>query len=163
VSDLQVRRYEPRDADVVWDLHERALRDVGAYDEAYAHLDADLRAVREEYLAAGGEFLVGERDDRVVAMGAFQPATAVDHHTDDPNAAVIRRMRVDPAHQRRGYGATILRRLERRADEAGFERHLLDTTPDQEAAIDLYRSFGYTETHRKKTPAGEMIYFEKEL
>ena len=44
----------------MWDLHERALRDVGAYDEEYAHLDADLRNVESEYLDAGGEFLVGE-------------------------------------------------------------------------------------------------------
>jgi len=82
VTDLRVRRYEPRDADVVWDLHERALRDVGAFDEEYAHLDADLRRVPEAYLDAGGEFLVGDRvpDGSVVAMGGLQPATAVDHH-----------------------------------------------------------------------------------
>jgi ribosomal protein S18 acetylase RimI-like enzyme len=113
---------------------------------------------------AGGEFLVGELDDStVVAMGAFQPATAVDHHADDPCAAVIRRMRVDPEHQRRGYGSTALEKLERRADERGFERLVLDTTPRQEAAIALYRSFGYVEARRRKTSVGTMVYFEKEL
>jgi hypothetical protein len=43
VSDLQIRQYEPEDADTVWDLHERALGDGGVFDPAYAHLDADLR------------------------------------------------------------------------------------------------------------------------
>lgn len=165
MTDLRVRRYEPRDADAVWDLHERALRDVGAFDEEYAHLDADLRRVPEAYLDAGGEFLVGDRvpDGSVVAMGALQPATAVDHHEDehDPDAGVVRRMRVDPAHQREGYGSAILTELETRAPDLGFNRLVLDTTPRQTAAMALYESFGYEETHRETMPAGEMVFYEK--
>ncbi|WP_135365104.1 GNAT family N-acetyltransferase [Halosimplex halophilum] len=169
MSDLTVRRYEPDDAEAVWDLHERALRDIGAYDEAYAHLDADLRAVESAYLDAGGEFLVGEIDgtdgsgSEIVAMGALQPSAEVDHHETDPAAAVVRRMRVDPAHQRRGFGSRTLRELEARAKELGFDRLVLDTTPDQESAVALYESFGYAETRRESTPAGEMIFYEREL
>jgi hypothetical protein len=53
VSDLQIRQYEPEDADTVWDLHERALRNVGVFDPEYTHLDADLRHVPGEYLDRG--------------------------------------------------------------------------------------------------------------
>ena len=165
---LELRRYEPRDADAVWALHQRALRDIGAYDEEYAHLDADLRAVPEAYLDAGGEFLVGEAttgsdgsaSDGVVAMGGLQPATAVDHHEAD-DAGVVRRMRVDPDHQRQGYGSRLLAELEARAADLGFDRLVLDTTPRQTAAMALYESFGYEETHRETTPAGEMVFYEK--
>ncbi|MFC7140969.1 GNAT family N-acetyltransferase [Halosimplex aquaticum] len=163
MSDLTVRRYEADDEDAVWDLHERALRDVGAYDEEYAHLDADLRRVESAYLDAGGTFLVGELDGALVAMGAVQSATAIDHHESDPAAAVVRRMRVDPDHQRQGYGSEILRELEARAVELGFERLVLDTTPRQQAAIGLYESFGYREVRREETPTGERIVYEKRL
>ncbi|MFB6222712.1 MAG: hypothetical protein ABEH86_03440 [Haloarcula sp.] len=67
MADLSLRRYLPADADAVWDLHERALRDAGGYDETFAH-----------------------RDGVLVTMGAFQP------HADDPDEMVVRRMRVDP-------------------------------------------------------------------
>ncbi|WP_123535676.1 GNAT family N-acetyltransferase [Halosimplex salinum] len=171
MADLQIRRYEPGDEDAVWDLHERALRDVGAYDEAYAHLDADLRAVESEYLDAGGEFLVGEverrdasgTDSGLVAMGAIKPSPDVDHHESDPDTVVVRRMRVDPEQQRRGFGSAILGELETRAADLGFDRLVLDTTPDQMSAIALYESFGYSEVRRESTPAGERIVFEKHL
>lgn len=188
MAGLSIRRYEPGDGAAVWDLHERALRDVGAYDEEYAHLDTDLRAVEAEYLDTGGEFLVGEverresadgergertrrhgerdgeaSDDEIVAMGALQPSSKVDHHESDPDAAVVRRMRVDPDYQRRGYGSQILQVLEARAVDLGFKRLVLDTTPRQAAAVALYESFGYAEKRREATPTGELIVYGKEL
>jgi len=39
---------------------------------------------------------------------------------------------------------------------------VLDTTPAQESAIALYESFGYDPTRRESTPAGEMIFYEKQ-
>jgi ribosomal protein S18 acetylase RimI-like enzyme len=164
VADLTLRRYEPADADDVWALHERARRHAGAYDEAYAHLDADLRDVAAEYLATGGEFLLGEREDEVVAMGALQPSDAVDHHETADGTAVVRRLRVDPDHHRQGYGSTVLAALEDRAAELGFDRLVLDTTSQQIAAIGLFEAFGYEERHRIATDAGvEVRVFEKEV
>ena len=188
MAGLSIRRYELGDGSAVWDLHERALRDVGAYDEEYAHLDADLRNVESEYLDAGGEFLVGEverseasdrerggttrehgerggekSDDGIVAMDALQPSSSVDHHESDPSAAVVRWMRVNPDHQRRGYGSQVLRVLEARTVDLGFEQLVLDTTPRQAAAVAPYESFGYVEERRESTPAGEMTVYGKSL
>jgi len=153
--DLSVRRYRPADADAVWTLHERALRDAGAFDEADTYLDADLHNVAGEYLD-GGEFLVGTRDGALVAMGGFQP------HDD---AVVLRRMRVDPAHQRRGYGTRILNGLEARARKHGFERAELDTTPVQDAAVAFYERHGYERVGREYHEATDTttLFYEKEL
>lgn len=163
VSDLTIRRYEPRDADAVWDLHERALRGVGRFDPEFAYLDADLRSIPEKSLESGGTFLVGERDDTLVAMGAVQPSTAVDFHGTDPDTGIVRRMRVDPDQQRQGYGSELLTELEGRATELGFERLVLETMHDQTAAQGLYESFGYEHVGRESTPAGEMLFYEKRL
>lgn len=140
-----------------------ALRDVGRYHQEFAHLDADLQAVEAEFLDSGGEFLVGEIDSDIVAMGAVQPSTAVDRHEAGPDTGVIRRMRVDPNHQRQGYGSRILSELESRAAALGFDRLVLDTMADQTAAIGLYESFGYEEQRRESTPAGERRIFAKAL
>ena len=69
VTDLDIRTYEPRDADAVWSLHERALREAGAFDPELTHLDADLKRIESAYLGAGGTFLVGERGGAILAMG----------------------------------------------------------------------------------------------
>ena len=153
---LTLRRYEPADAHAVWDLHERALRDAGGYDEAFAGRDADLGQIGERYLDAGGEFLVGERAGDIVAMGAFQP------HDD---AVVLRRMRVDPAHQRSGYGTRILNDLEARARKRGFDRAELDTTPVQTAAIAFYEHHGYERVGREYYEQADttLLFYEKRL
>ncbi|MDS0260175.1 GNAT family N-acetyltransferase [Haloarcula sp. S1CR25-12] len=159
MGDLTVRRYDPADADTVWDLHERALRDAGGYDEAFAHRDTDLRDVTGAYLDAGGEFLVGERSGEVVAMGAFQP-----HDTDD-GAVVLRRMRVAPAHQRAGHGTRLLHELEARARKRGFERAELDTTPAQTTAVAFYEHHGYERIGREYVEAADttLLFYEKSL
>lgn len=163
MSDLTIRRYRPADADALWDLHERALRHAGVYDEEYAHLDADLRNVTGEYLEAGGEFIIGEHEGELVAMGALQPASAVDHHEGDEATGVVRRMRVEPDLHRRGYATAILERLEARADELGWDRLVLDTTEHQEAARAFYEAHGYEVVRSRETPVGEMFFYEKSL
>ena len=159
MSELTVRRYDAADAEAVWTLHERALRDAGGYDEAFAHRDTDLRDVTEAYLDAGGEFLVGTRAGDIVAMGAFQP-----HDTDDA-AVVLRRVRVAPAHQRADYGTRILNELEARARKRDFQRAELDTTPAQTAAMAFYEHHGYERIGREYVEAAEttLLFYEKAL
>ncbi len=117
--------------------------------------DDDLHHIQEVYLDAGGEFLVGELGGRIVAMGALR-------RHDDVTAGV-KRIRVHPGQQRRGFGRTVLRRLEERARELGYRRLVLDTTERQVAAIALYRSEGFTETGRGQVFGFPCIFFGKEL
>ena len=69
---LTLRRYRAADRDRVLELHERAMRDVGAYVEGVP--EPDLADVEAAYLESGGEFLVGTVDSEVVSVGAFRPA-----------------------------------------------------------------------------------------
>src|SRR5437868_14699416 len=103
---LIIRRYEPRDHDEAWSLHNLALERAGAHP-GNGPWDDDLHHVDEVYLAAGGEFLVGELRGRIVAMGALQRTSEI--------RGEIKRMRVHPDCQRRGYGEAVLTELEDRA------------------------------------------------
>ena len=147
---LSLRRYRPADRDRVLGLHERAMCDVGAYVEGVP--EPDLADVEATYLESGGEFLVGTVDGEVVAMGAFRPTKGyVTELLDDlENAAEIKRMRVAPARQGRGYGRRVYDELERRARERGFDELALDTTPAQTAAQALYESVGFELARRER-------------
>ena len=157
-----LRRYQPDDSDRVWELHEDAMRGVDALanESVFAEvlpndeeLDEDLRAIQETYIEPGGAFFVGEIDKKIVAMGAFKPA--------DDLVAEIKRMRVDPDHQRQGYGQQVLNTLETEAKERGFTEFVLDTTARQSGARQLYEKNGYHETRRETIGEYEMIFYRK--
>lgn len=60
----------------------------------------------------------------------------------------MKRLYVRPASQKRGIGAALVARLIEEARMRGYRKMLLDTFLKLEAAIALYREFGFVETER---------------
>jgi protein-S-isoprenylcysteine O-methyltransferase Ste14/ribosomal protein S18 acetylase RimI-like enzyme len=149
-----LRRYRPADHDAVWELHNLALRETGAH-LGNGPWDDDLHHIESVYLNSGGEFLVGELGDRIVVMGALKPV--------GPGQAEVKRMRVHPSFQRRGFGQVMLDALEHRALELGFQTLVLDTSTLQKAAQRLYLKNGFQETGRRKVRHLDIIDYKKEL
>ncbi len=149
---LHIRRYQPTDYEAVWQLHTVALQATGSYAGS-GPWDEDLRQIEAVYLDDGGEFLVGVHRGRIVAMGALKKTS--------PKRAEIKRMRVNPAFQRGGFGQAILSALEQRAVELGYTTLHLDATVQQKAAQGLYIKNGYRETHRDRMGRFEFIFYEK--
>ena len=145
----------PADRDEVCILHEVALEHVGAY-AGHGPWDNDLHHIEQVYLLNGGEFLVGIYEGRVVAMGAFKKT--------DAERAEIKRMRVHPDFQDRGFGQLILLALEARARAMDYAVLHLDTSTVQVAAQKLYRKHGFRETGETKVSRGSTdILFEKRI
>lgn len=144
MTDFAVRQHQQADYHAVRTLHERAMTDAGTYDTDVE--DADLDDIEGTYLDVDGTFLVGVSDDEVIAMGALRPVddwyAAQFESVRDP-AGVVTRMRVDPPHQRQGYGQRLLDGLIRRARELGYRELLLDTDPTQAAAQAFYEANGF--------------------
>jgi ribosomal protein S18 acetylase RimI-like enzyme len=151
---LTIRQYKPEDQKTVRALHNAALFAVGAH-AGNGPWDDDLHAIEQIYLENGGEFLVGTLDRSIVAMGALRRTS--------PERAEIKRMRVDPVWQRRGFGEQVLAALEQRAGELGYRTLHLDTTMQNHAAQQLYRKHGWTEVGRGDWRDWQLIYYEKLL
>lgn len=151
---LTIRRYKPADREAIEYLHVFALQQTGAY-LGRGPWDDDLYAIEEAYLNNHGEFLVGECDGVTVAMGAL--------HRTTPTRAEIKRMRVHPDYQGRGFGQLILNELEARARTLGYTTLHLDTSVVQLAALRLYEKNGYHEVGREMKKQLECILYEKEL
>ncbi|MFB6189798.1 MAG: GNAT family N-acetyltransferase [Halapricum sp.] len=153
-SDFTVRRYEPSDAEAVRELHDQWSWDVEHPESEHPNMYADLDDIESEYLESGGEFLVGFEGDRLVATGAFK---SVD------GTAFLKRIRVDPAYQREGYGTRILDELERRADEAGYDETIIDEMGLNEPAQAFLESHGYEVTERAMHLGNELVSYRKAL
>jgi ribosomal protein S18 acetylase RimI-like enzyme len=93
-------------------------------------------------------------DGEIVAMGALRRALG---------GAEIKRMRVDPAFQRRGFGRHILRLLQERAPELGYRRLQLDVGPNLTAALSLYAAEGFVEVGRGEIGGSLAIFLAKNL
>jgi GNAT superfamily N-acetyltransferase len=139
--ELEIRQYQPYDQDAVWALHRLALEPIGIYI-THGPWDEDLYQIDAAYLKSGGEFLVGTLDGRIVAMGAIRKTSA--------DQAEVKRMRVHPDFQRRGFGQAILDALEAKARDLGYKMIHLDTSTIQTAAQRFYAKNGYVETGREK-------------
>ncbi|HLG60690.1 MAG TPA: GNAT family N-acetyltransferase [Ktedonosporobacter sp.] len=151
---LMLRRYTSADQEAVEYLHVFVIQQTGAY-LGRGPWDNDIYAIEEAYLKNQGEFLVGECDGLVVAMGALRRTS--------PERAEIKRMRVHPDYQGRGYGQLILDELEARARTLGYQVLHLDTSILQIPAQRLYEKNGYREVGRATYQQLEVILYEKQL
>jgi GNAT superfamily N-acetyltransferase len=152
---LRIRRYTPEDNATVFALHQECLAQVGVRPGDDVYYDDDFTRVEEVYLRAGGEFVVGEVDGAIAAIGGLR-------RVDDTVAEMVRlRVRLD--HQGKGYGAATVSVLEERALELGYRVLRADTTVKQPVAMELYRSSGWREIDRKVTGTTVTVYFEKRL
>lgn len=160
---LVLRCYTPADQETVEHLHIAVLQQTGAY-LGRGPWDDDMYAIEETYLNNGGEFLIGECNGRVVSIGALKRTSEI--------RAEIKRMRVHPDYQRRGYGQRILKELEARARVLGYQILHLDTSFLQIPAQKLYEKNGFCEVGRDsyQQQVGqdryqplEVILYEKEI
>jgi ribosomal protein S18 acetylase RimI-like enzyme len=90
-------------------------------------------------------------------------------HQTSKNTAEIKRMYIQPAYRRKGYGKTLLQQLLQKAKQLGVHTMHLETAQFMTAAQNLYHSHGFTE--RNEHPETEIppqlkhiwIYMEKTL
>ncbi|HWL37393.1 MAG TPA: ribosomal protein S18-alanine N-acetyltransferase [Frankiaceae bacterium] len=80
-------------------------------------------------------YLVATEGDEIVAYAGLAAM---------PDEAYVQTIAVAPAHQRKGLGAELLRRLMDDAKERGLPRVGLEVRVDNAAAIALYERFGFT-------------------
>ncbi|QPV62090.1 GNAT family N-acetyltransferase [Halosimplex litoreum] len=159
-TDLTIRRYRAGDGERVRELNREAMAETPEW--VVDAPDTDLDDVRDHYLEAGGEFLVGEVDRRetsngerggtirepdceIVATGAVEPLDGwmADRFDAAAGTGELSRVRVDPAMQGRGFGTRIVEELARRARRRGYRALVLNTGADNEQARGFYESLGY--------------------
>lgn len=151
---MHLIRHQPEHREPMLALHRSAI--VGfTLGMSQQDDEADLMAIEQVYLRDGGEFLVGFINEKLVAMGGFKRLSET--------SAELRRMRIEPELQGRGYGTQLLRELERIAFQSGIRTLCLDTARRRPLTLDFYRKHGYQETGRGLYGEVETVQFSKTL
>jgi ribosomal protein S18 acetylase RimI-like enzyme len=155
---LQMRQYRPEDSRAVKELLSVTapqLDPMGEIRRLFPKISADLDDIEGIYLK-NGDYIVGAAADKIIAMGGFRQRT--------PACAEIKRVRIHPDHQRRGYGETIMRELMKRAAGMGYSEAYLDTLATNTRAQKLFDKLGFKVSgHDQFGGKFEIICYTREL
>ncbi|MFT3736433.1 MAG: GNAT family N-acetyltransferase [Rhodocyclaceae bacterium] len=122
-----------------------------------ANLPPDIANIKAAYRDCGGDFWVVKDNDTIVGSIALR--------TLDPHEGIaeIKRYFVLPAFQRRGIGGELMRHAIGVAIEGGVNRIRLDTMKKSEAALIVFRKFGFHEIPKYNNNEVAEIFMEKRL
>ncbi|MEO5717407.1 MAG: GNAT family N-acetyltransferase [Chthoniobacterales bacterium] len=150
---MELIRFAPEYQNSILTLHRKAMSGfttgMGQHEE-----EADLTAIEQVYFR-DGEFLVGLIDGKVVAMGGFKQKS--------PTTAELKRIRIEPELQGKGYGTQLLQELERRAAERGFSTLWLETARARSRTLAFYDRHGYKQVGDGSYGAVEVVAYSKQL
>lgn len=151
---ITIRRYSALDTDDLWRIHLLVISEANV-EPTHQHYH-DILHIPEQYLVNGGEFLVGIGNDGViVAMGGLKMI--------GEGKAEIKRLRVHPSHQKKGYGQQILSGLEQKAKELGIHHLVLDTLSNQEGAQKFFAKNSYLQKGAAIMDGFNVLLYEKTL
>lgn len=121
---------DPRLTPVIAALFNEYKQMYGDYFSRENEVDAP-----EQYSPARGLFLILERDEQIIATGAYKEK--------DATTAEIKRIWTHQSLRKQGIAKKMLHELERRAHEAGYNNLFLSTGFKQLSAVQLYLKEGY--------------------
>lgn len=151
---VTIRPAEQTDKQAIERTMEAALEDAGALLENPPS-DGDPTWSRSDYVPPRGQLFVATRADEVVGTGGYRPPggiVAAEHGPFSSEVAELKRMHVNPEHQRQGVGSALFERIVDAARDAGYETFVLTTTDRQSAAHTFYEDRGFELFDRHQLP-----------
>lgn len=116
---------------------------------------SDVENLEEEYLHAGGEFIVLIKEKNIIGFFALLPSA--------DNQAELKRLYLTAAERGKGLGKYLLNLALKTARDAGYDRIHLETTSKFVQAVGLYRQAGFTKNAAAKLAPGHDIGLAMDL
>ncbi len=136
-NSIRFRSASNQDGEAVRSLVSTVLQEFG-FTPDHSATDSDLFDLETTYIHSGGSFdlLIDQAGEIVGTVGLFPLPD---------KRCQLRKMYLASAHRGRGLGKRLLQQALNRARQLGFQRIELETANSLEAAIHLYKSFGFKE------------------
>lgn len=153
---LRIRiAHEPADFDTGRRLFQEYAQSLGI-DLCFQNFEAELADLERQYGPPAGCLLLVEQDRQALGCCGVR--------LWENDIAELKRMYLKPELRGQGLGATLLMRALEQAGALGYKRIRLDTLPSMQAAIHIYRRFGFTDIPAyRENPAEGVLYLEKNL
>jgi ribosomal protein S18 acetylase RimI-like enzyme len=154
---LKIRRYKLEDNAAAKELNYAGLAQMrpDINWKGIEAADGDYDDIEDIYINNRGEFLVGTIDGEVVVTGAVKKL--------DDDTAEIKRIRVKPDCQRKGYGEAMLRELMITARKLGYKRIRIDTLTTNTRAQHMFKKAGFKNPIQGKIDEYEVFFYFMDL
>ena len=154
---LKFRRYEAKDNAAAKALNYAGLKQMRPdIDwEGIEVADGDYDDIGNIYIGNRGDFIVGTLDGELVVTGAVKKL--------DETCAEIKRIRVKPEYQRRGYGEAMTYELIRIAGELGYDKIRIDTMTTNTRAQALFKKTGFEFGYQGKIGEYDVLFYFMDL
>jgi len=126
-------------------------------DLSFQKLEEELSNLTGKYTAPNGEILVAvDNDDKVLGMVAY--------HRHNGRRCEMKRLYVKPETRGLHLGDMLVEEIIKHARVAGYKEMVLDTIEPLQAAIHLYKKYGFSECEAYyHNPMNDVIYMKKTL
>lgn len=142
---VQIRRFEPKDAEAVKKLILEIMN--GEFKEEKAAFSwEDLNQLTEAYGGFGEVFFVAEEDHEIIGTIGVK--------REDERIALIRRIFVDPSYRNKKIGYRLLSQAIEFCEEVGYRELVFKTTSRMTGSIELVKKLGFQA--RARVPMGQL-------
>ena len=138
-EDFIIREIEPKDNPELAKVVRDVIVEMGAPTTGTAYEDKATDQMYETYLKNKAIYYVVEHKGKVVGgAGVAQ----LDNF--EGNVCELQKMYFQPIARGKGLGTKLISKCLETAKELGFEKCYLETLPYMEAAVKLYKKYGFT-------------------
>ena len=118
--------------------------------------DHETENLEEKYGRPYGRLYIAFIDDNIAGCIALRKI-------DDDNCE-LKRLYVKPQYRGKNIGGTLVKHIIKEAENIGYKHILLDTLPFLNAAIDMYKKYGFYEIESyNNSPMDNLIYLKYDL
>lgn len=149
-----IRDWQPADRQGAAEVIRTVLAEYGLGWEP-SGADRDVLEVETAYLQRDGEFWVVKQGGQLVGTSAYYPIARGQH------AVEIRKMYLLPEVRGYGLGYFLLKQLEQRIAEQGFEQIWIETASVLKEAVLLYEQNGYQAATGVETARCDRVYVKQ--
>jgi N-acetylglutamate synthase-like GNAT family acetyltransferase len=151
---MQVRTFEKKDENNVKDLIISILTKEYPFDQS-VYENSDIADIGKAYSGKRDAFFVIASDSKILGVIGVKE--------DSKDTALVRRLFVDPACRRRGYGELLLDKAIRHCKSKNFEHIAFRTTGRMAQAINLLKKRGFQEVEKIDLGGFEIFTFILDL
>ena len=143
--------YIPQVRQLIWEYTRILNRDLTFQD-----LEAELADPAKKYTGSEGKILIAFQDDVAIGMVAY--------HRHNDERCEMKRLYVKPSARGLHLGGKLVADIIEHAKTAGYKEMVLDTLTPMQAAIHLYKKYGFEECEPYyANPMQDVIYMRKQL
>lgn len=150
-EDFIIREIEPKDNLQLANVIRTVIVEMGAPKTGTAYEDKATDEMFETYQKEKAAYFVVEHNNEVVGGGGI---AQLDNF--EGNTCELQKMYFLPIARGKGLGTKLISVCLDRAKEIGFENCYLETLPYMEAAVKLYKKYGFTDLDK---PMGNTCHY----